>query len=188
MLACELGHGAPAPDAVTDDVIVELFVFLGRPEPLSQLLLDAAASGARLPSHYLSRGRPGERTTIRSSCICRERPGYIWGSVPGTAHVRERTAREWRGPGEDRSTRSDQVGSKQAVQGERERAVVDWSSRYLRFVGEATGGIKNGAVRSEEDMSERGLLALASVIAQRGAGQRRRRGRGHGKGRGKSRG
>jgi hypothetical protein len=171
MLACELGHGAPAPDAVTDDVIVELFVFLGRPEPLSQLLLDAAASGARLPSHYLSRGRPGERTTIlmaglpspsgcvttiRSSCICRERPGYIWGSVPGTAHVRERTAREWRGPGEDRSTRSDQVGSKQAVQGERERAVVDWSSRYLRFVGEATGGIKNGAVRSEEDMSERG--------------------------------
>jgi hypothetical protein len=55
MLACELGHGAPAPDAVTDDVIVELLVFLGRPEPLSQLLLDAAASGARLPSHCLPR-------------------------------------------------------------------------------------------------------------------------------------
>jgi hypothetical protein len=50
MLACELGHGAPASDAVTDNVIVELLVFLGRPEPLAQLLLDAAA-GARLPSH-----------------------------------------------------------------------------------------------------------------------------------------
>uniref|UniRef100_A0A0A9F624 Uncharacterized protein n=1 Tax=Arundo donax TaxID=35708 RepID=A0A0A9F624_ARUDO len=64
---CELGHGAPAPDSVTDDVIVELLVFLRRPKPLAELLLNSAAGGGGVPSH--SRlpparwdGRPNERT------------------------------------------------------------------------------------------------------------------------------
>uniref|UniRef100_A0A0A9GGI7 Uncharacterized protein n=1 Tax=Arundo donax TaxID=35708 RepID=A0A0A9GGI7_ARUDO len=93
---CELGHGAPAPDTVTDDVIVELLVFLGRPEPLAQLLLDSAAGG-RVPSHSRAFGSarhgwpkegmisiaalpsPSLCATVRSSPICRERPGVYMG-------------------------------------------------------------------------------------------------------------
>jgi hypothetical protein len=43
--AGELGDGAPAADAVADDVVVELLVLLGRPEALAQLVLHAAAGG-----------------------------------------------------------------------------------------------------------------------------------------------
>jgi len=50
LLACELGDRAPAADAVSDDVIVQLLVFLGRPEPLAELGLHAAAAAGE-PSH-----------------------------------------------------------------------------------------------------------------------------------------
>jgi len=50
LLACELGDTAPAADAVSDDVIVQLLVFLGRPEPLAELGLHAAAAAGE-PSH-----------------------------------------------------------------------------------------------------------------------------------------
>ena len=96
-------------------------------------------------------------------CLCisirRERPeGYIWGSVPRTAHVREE------GVGRGGRRRSDQVGSKQAGRVERETerellactAAVDWSLRYLRSVGE--GGIKNGAVSSGGREAESGRI------------------------------
>ena len=43
--ARELGHGAPAADAVADDVAVELVVLLGRPEALAQLVLHAGGGG-----------------------------------------------------------------------------------------------------------------------------------------------
>jgi hypothetical protein len=61
MLACELGDGAPAPDAVSDDVIVQLLVFLGRPQPLAELGLNAAAAAAGEPSHS---------SDPLSSCCC----------------------------------------------------------------------------------------------------------------------
>jgi len=49
LLACELGDRAPAADAVSNDVIVQPLVFLGRPEALAELGLHAAAAGE--PSH-----------------------------------------------------------------------------------------------------------------------------------------
>lgn len=39
------GDGAPAADAVPNDVVVELLVFLGRPEPLAELGLPHATGG-----------------------------------------------------------------------------------------------------------------------------------------------
>jgi hypothetical protein len=60
LLACELGDSAPAADAVSDDVIVQLLVFLGRPEPLAELGLHAAAATAAAgePSHSPSPSLP----------------------------------------------------------------------------------------------------------------------------------
>ena len=54
----EPGDGAPAADAVPDDVVVELLVFLGRPQPLAVLRLGLLA---RLAPHRFLRnaGRRG---------------------------------------------------------------------------------------------------------------------------------
>jgi hypothetical protein len=102
-----------------DDVVVELLVFLGRPEALAQLLLHAAA-GARVASHSRrpTRARPMARggatiwiadEQLPSPSVCarvtacasraRAAGGYIRGSVPRTAHVRESSLRA--GPGDD---------------------------------------------------------------------------------------
>lgn len=108
LTTCELGNGAPATDAVAVDVIVELLVFLGRPEPLAQLLLDTGGR-ARVPSHsrptreqlpaagfvalagvYLSI----DLSVDRGGRLGARSRGYIWGSVPRTtAHTHVRCAR-----------------------------------------------------------------------------------------------
>lgn len=112
LTTCELGNGAPATDAVAVDVIVELLVFLGRPEPLAQLLLDTGGR-ARVPSHsrptreqlpaagfvalagvYLSI----DLSVDRGGRLGARSRGYIWGSVPRTTAPREaadRAAIKW---------------------------------------------------------------------------------------------
>jgi hypothetical protein len=52
LLACELRDRAPAADAVSNDVTVQPLVLLGRPQPLAELGLHAAAGE---PSHSLPR-------------------------------------------------------------------------------------------------------------------------------------
>ena len=66
LLACELGDRAPAADAVSNDVIVQPLVFLGRPEPLAELGLHAAAAAGEpsiLPSRALSLSAPTTTAT-----------------------------------------------------------------------------------------------------------------------------
>jgi hypothetical protein len=57
-----------------DDVVVELLVFLGRPEALAQLLLHAAAGG-RVASHSRSRRPTRARPMARGG---REEGATIW--------------------------------------------------------------------------------------------------------------
>jgi hypothetical protein len=108
VLACELGDRAPASDAVSDDVIVQLLVFLGRPEPLAELGLHA---GAGEPSHsdppnYSDDGRDKKERRSFAMAIALRSPRlmarllnvwpswYIWGSVRTKKYTRTHSAQQ----------------------------------------------------------------------------------------------
>jgi hypothetical protein len=87
LLACELGDRAPAADAVSDDVIVQLLVFLGRPEPLAELGLHAAAAA----------GEPSHSPLPRALSLCSDDDGdKLRDGARATSAIDDRCHLQWR--------------------------------------------------------------------------------------------